>query len=937
MTPERFQQIETLYLAALERAPETRAAFLAEACAGDTSLRAEVEALLQADGKSWSFIEGNAMELEAQKLTLSDVTQTGSPLVAGQTVGVYKILSLLGRGGMGLVYRGRDERLSRDVAIKVLPAEFADDADRLKRFEQEAKATSALNHPNILTVYDIGTHEGQPYIVEELLEGEELRAQLKEGAIAPKTAIEYARQIADGLSAAHAKGIVHRDLKPENLFVTEQSRIKILDFGLAKLQPQPNEVVDSQAATEGKMTDPGTVMGTVSYMSPEQVRGQDVDHRSDIFSFGLILYEMLSGQRAFMGGSPADIISAILKEEPPELSEANAKIPPTLEKIVLRCLEKKPERRFQTANDLGFAIEALSITSGDLRSVPKVEPTSTKRKSHLLTASLGVVLLLAGAVAGIFGGKSFWETPLPSYQRITFERGTVWNARIAPDGQTVVYSARWNGRPIEMFATRAGSTESRPYKLDNTDVLAISRSNEMAVLRNRQHQGWYISQGTLAVMPIDGGAARDLIENVQEADWSPDGTKLAIVRWVNGRNQIEYPAGKVLYETAGWISHPRVSPKGDLIAFMDHPVQWDDRGFVAVVDLTGKKTVLTEEWKGEEGVAWFPDGSEVWFTATSSTEIDSLYAVTLSGQVRLTSRMMNKLLLHDISSDGRLLLQGFEDQGSTFARLPGNAKELSISVPQNGKHTDLSIDGRTSLFVYSDAGSGINYSTYLSKADGSPAVRLGNGADSLLSPDGKWALATLQVPPQLILLPTGAGETRRLERGPIERFSRSVGWLPDGKRVVFQGNESGHDLRCYLQNIESGAPSPITPEGTRGILLSPDGKWVIAADAHNNVTLYPVEGGAPKPISNLEVGDQIVGWDSNGRSLYVTRKQEMPIKVYRFDLTTGRKVLLKEILPADTAGIFYRQASIRMTPDGKGYVYTISRRLSDLFLVEGLK
>ncbi len=281
-------------------------------------------------------------------------------IAAGTRFNHYEILAPLGAGGMGEVYRARDERLGRDVAIKVLPASFAQDPDRLRRFEQEAKATSALNHPNILTVHDIGTHDGQPFIVAELLEGEELRAQLEDGAIAPKKAIEYARQIAGGLSAAHAKGIVHRDLKPENLFVTADGRVKILDFGLAKLRPQPAMTAGSEVETQRKITDPGTVMGTVGYMSPEQVRGQDLDHRSDIFSFGVILYEMLSGQRTFSGDSAIEVMNAILKEEPPELSETNAKVSPQLEKLVRRCLEKKPELRFHSAHDLGFALETLS-------------------------------------------------------------------------------------------------------------------------------------------------------------------------------------------------------------------------------------------------------------------------------------------------------------------------------------------------------------------------------------------------------------------------------------------------------------------------------------------------------------------------------------------------------------------------------------------------
>src|SRR5262245_44588886 len=364
MKPERWRQVDQLFQAALERAPEERAAFISAACIGDDSLRLEVEELLRYDGAADGFIEGNALAFEARRLKPEELSITGPQLIRGQNIGAYKILALLAAGGMGVVYRAHDERLRRDVAIKVLPASFANDSDRLRRFEQEAHATSALNHPNILTIYDTGTHEGAPFIVAELLEGEELRAQLNEGALPVRTVIDYAQQIASGLAAAHAKGIVHRDLKPENLFVTKDGRVKILDFGLAKLRPPQADGVDTNAPTQKKITEPGVVMGTVGYMSPEQVRGQEADNRSDIFSFGVILYEMLSCRRAFIGESAVEVMNAILKEDPPDLTAINTLVPQGLERLIRRCLEKKPERRFHSAHDLGFALEVLSTSSG---------------------------------------------------------------------------------------------------------------------------------------------------------------------------------------------------------------------------------------------------------------------------------------------------------------------------------------------------------------------------------------------------------------------------------------------------------------------------------------------------------------------------------------------------------------------------------------------
>ncbi|MGH9874292.1 MAG: protein kinase domain-containing protein [Pyrinomonadaceae bacterium] len=873
-------------------------------------------------------------------------------LSQGTRLGRYEIRSKLGEGGMGEVYRARDEKLNRDVAIKVLPAALSQDEDRLRRFEQEAQAAGALNHSNILAVYDVGTHGGSPYVVSELLEGETLRERLDGPSIPQRKAVDHAVQIARGLAAAHARSIVHRDLKPENIFVTSDGQVKVLDFGLAKLIEPVGVSQLNDLPTRKLNTTPGTVLGTLGYMSPEQVDGKPVDYRSDIFSFGVVLYEMLAGRRAFpQRGTLRETLHAIAKEDPPVLSELIPHVSPSLEKVVERCLEKKPEDRFQSTRDLAFALEALSGASTtshpelstalnlDLSTLPAASAPSGLRVWKILAVA-AMLAAVAFSVGAFILGKRAGTTLPPSYQRLTFSRGTIWNARFAPDGQTVVYSARWNGNPLEVFAAGAGKTESRSLKLDNTDLLAISASNELAVLRNRQYLGWFISRGTLARMPVDSSAARDILEDVQEANWSPDGTKLAVVRWVNGRNRLEYPIGKVLYETAGYISHPRISPKGDLVAFMDHQVQWDSRGWVAVVDLTGKKTVLSGEWGSEEGLAWSPAGDEVWFTADRAGEADALYAVTLSGRERLVLRMTIRLMLHDISRAGRVLLTSFNDSTNVIGQAPGETKERDLSWLDRGRLTDLSRDGKTILFRYSGEGAGINYTVYLRQTDGSPAIRLGDGHSHRLSPDGKWALTTLYTPPQLVLLPTGAGEARQLERGPIEQYSPGACWFPDGKQVVFQGREPGHDWRCYIQSIEGGPPRPITPEGTtgtsKGIFISPDSRLLIASDAQHQRSFYPVEGGAPQPIPHLESEDEIIGWSSDGRSLYLARTQEMPIRVYRFDPSTGRRELLKEVVPADPAGVFWPN-SIFMTPDGKGHVHSFRRVLSDLYVVEGLK
>ncbi|HEY6929485.1 MAG TPA: WD40 repeat domain-containing serine/threonine protein kinase, partial [Thermoanaerobaculia bacterium] len=500
------------------------------------------------------------------------------PLSAGARLGPYEILAPLGAGGMGEVYRAKDPRLGRDVAIKVLPASFSKDPDRLKRFEQEARSAGILNHPNVTIVYDVGQHDGAPYVVQELLEGETLRSELSGGRFSSRKAIDYAIQISQGLAAAHEKSIVHRDLKPENLFVTREGRVKILDFGLAKLIHVEGSASASNLPTA---TEPGIVMGTLGYISPEQIKNDPADGRSDIFALGAILYEMLSGQRAFRGDSTAEIMVTILKEDPSDLSLTNQNVNPGLERLVRHCLEKNPERRFQSARDLAYDLETLSTVSGTAPAIPRGAPSRRWRKP-LAAAALLLLGVLAGWSLHTFGKKP----PAPSYKRLTFRRGTVFTARFTPDGQTVVYSGAWEGEPARIFATRAGSLESRALQLADARVLAVSQTGELAIQLGRQTV--WESIGTLARVPLDGGAPRELLENVVAADWSPDGRELAVVHRVDANDRLEFPIGKILYESAEGIQSVRFSPRGDRLA-----ISQDDNSIVSI-DLSGKATVLSK-------------------------------------------------------------------------------------------------------------------------------------------------------------------------------------------------------------------------------------------------------------------------------------------------------------------------------------------------------
>jgi Tol biopolymer transport system component len=857
-------------------------------------------------------------------------------LSSGSRLGPYEILAPLGAGGMGEVYRAKDPRLGREVAIKVLPASFSNDQDRLRRFELEARAAGILNHPNITAVYDIGTHDGAPYVVTELLEGETLRGRLSGGAVPVRKAIDWALQIVHGLAAAHEKGIVHRDLKPENLFVTKDGRTKILDFGLAKLTQAEEAGPQTNMPTAAAATEPGVVLGTLGYMSPEQVKGRGADARSDIFAFGAILYEMLSGKRAFHRDSAAETMSAILKEEPPDLSATNQNIQPGLERIVRHCLEKNPEERFHSAHDLAFDLEALSSASSPRAVVTAAGEARKKRLLLPLAAALGLATALA---AGYLVGNRKAATPPPAFHQLTFRRGPIWSARFAPDGKTVVYSAAWDGKPTEVFLNSPESPESRPLALPGADVLAVSASGEIAVSLGSQLIAAYTKAGTLARASVTGGGApREVLENVEFADWSPDGRELAVVRTVAGRTRLELPIGKVLYDTSGWIGHPRVSPRGDRIAFIDHLVQGDDGGSVSLVDRAGKKTSLSGRFASIRGLAWSPSGSEVWFTAAEVGSNRAMYGVTLSGKQRVVARVPGCVTIHDISRDGRVLLSHDAETVGFLASASGEGKERDLSWLDYGNPNDISLDGKTVIFSESGEGGGQGYSVYLRKTDGSPAVRLGEGAGASLSPDGKWAASIFHntTDAQVILYPTGAGEPRLLSSEGLK--VRGVRWLPDGRRLLFGGVEEGHGLRMFVRDVEGGKPRAVTPEKYGGLSgISPDGKRFIVRAPDRRFVVYPLEGGEPTPIPGLAPDDSIAGWTADERFVYVRRGgQSFPARIDRLDITTGHAEKWKDLAPADMTGLISVRTP-RIAPDGRSYTYSAARVLSALFLVDGVK
>lgn len=817
---------------------------------------------------------------------------------------------------------------------KVLPTSFAADPERLQRFAQESRAAAALNHPNILSIYDVGTDGGTPYVVSELLEGETLRDRLRSGPLSStRKAIEYAQQIARGLASAHEKGIIHRDLKPENIFITHDGRAKILDFGLAKFTRPEAEDADD-APTVQVATEAGTVMGTAGYMSPEQVRGKPADARSDIFSFGAILYEMLSGKRAFHGESSADTMSAILKEDPPDLAETNRNIAPALDRIVRHCLEKNPAERFQSARDVAFNLDALTEVSTSTRTGLKALPEE-KRRSRWFAPVLATLLLVGSWVGIYFFALHRIAASKPTFHEITFRNGTILDARFAPDGQSIVYSAAWDGRPQEIFSTRFDSTDSRPIGLPPGQILAISSRGEMAISINlSEFNGWETS-GILARVPLAGGAPREVVDKVEGADWTPDGQSLAIVRTRDrGGNQLQFPPDNVIYDPESWISHLRFSPNGEFFALADHITGGDD-GRIVIIDTHGNRKASSSFYSSVEGLAWAPNRKEVWFSAVPAGSARSIYALDLAGKERLIYRAPGGLTIHDINRDGQVLLTADKTRMSISAVPPGETREHSLSWFDWSLITDMSDDGKTIVFSESGEAVGTNYSIYTRNTDGSEAVRLGEGTFGVLSPDGKWVLDGVGAPVKLLVLPTGVGQPKQLvDENAHPTFA--AGWLPDSKSIFYTVTLPNHERRVYKVGIDGGTPQPLISEDRSGILITPDGKSLLAVDRSHQSWLYPLSGGPPQKLNIVEnPGESIVRFIDSGKSLLI-RDRNLPLQITRVDVATGRREPWKQIVPADMAGV-QSIPIVRFSADGRSYAYSVSRSLSDLFVVGGLR
>jgi WD40 repeat protein len=795
---------------------------------------------------------------------------------------------------MGEVYRARDPRLGRDVALKVLAPWLADD-DRFRRFELEARAAGALNHPNLLTIYDVGTHERQPFIVSELLEGETLRERLTHGPIPARKAIDLAVQIAAGIAAAHEKAIIHRDLKPENIFITGDERIKLLDFGLAKI------LSDDGAADDGPTlrfaTEAGMVLGTPGYMSPEQVQGAQLDTRTDIFSFGVVLCEMLTGQAPFERDSRLATMNATLLDEP----RFPRGFGPALERVIRHTLEKKPSQRFQSMRDVAFALETFSATT---------DAATAKRTREKRAAPR-----------------------MPSFEKITVRRGFVMSARFARDG-SIVYGAAWEDCPLEVFSGNAGEQERR-LALPSADILSVApTTGELAISLGRRFVTGWITTGTLARVPLAGGQPREIAEGIQEAEWGPDGKNLLLVRQASDVYTIEYPIGHRLYQSAHWISKVRFSPKGDLIAFVEHPIWGDDAGHVVVIDLGGKRRVQTQSWETVGGVAWTPKGDEVWTAGGTGDGTRPLLAFSMSGKERIVLPVPGELTIHDIAPNGDALISHESLVREVVAGKRGepfrNLTWFDWSFP-----TGISNDGTRILFEEQRRRRG-DQAIFVRGIDGSPAMYLRDGHAREFSPDDRWVLTRAQMNRgDLELLPLGAGEPRTVPCRGLE----AVGWwywFPDGKRVLLWGNAPGEPSRMFELAIDGdGTPRPVgPPHVVRPLAISPDGEHVAAADANQMLHLYAIaRDESPRPVRGAKAGDQVIRW--SGDALFVYQFARISTLIERIDLRTSERMPWQEIRPADTAGVL-NIYPVYLAPDLETCAFSYRRILSELFLARNL-
>jgi Tol biopolymer transport system component len=668
-------------------------------------------------------------------------------------------------------------------------------------------------------------------------------------------------------------------------------------------------------------------------MSPEQIVGDSVDERTDIFALGSVLYEIFTGRRAFRGPTRADTLAAILKDEPADPLEVNPSLPPAVAVVVRRCLEKNKQERFQSAMDLAFHLQQLE-PSVVVRPAAPTAPFGLASK--LLVAALVLATVLGMArLTGLLPANA--GQPV-SFERISFRRGRIGGARLTPEG--VIYSQAVAGKALEVSFTRTGSSESMHLEdFDGADILA-ARNLKIGLSLNRRFAGGERFVGTFAEAEM-GTGARAVADDVEDADWDGSGGRIALVV-SKGRGTLctleyrtpEFPRGRKLYESAGSIQFPRVTRDGRRVAFLEDPNGTGSRGRIVVIDENGARKTLTPEWNNARGLAWSPGEDEIWYAASDGHANRAIRAVDLSGKKhRVVLEAPGALTIWDAMSDGRVLLTRDDNRKSLIGVPPGAASEQDLSWFDGTGLGRLSADGRRLVF-------GDRFGIYIRPMDGRGAINMGfEGAwvDDL-SPDGQFILATSASGDQLMLVPTGAGESRVVPTSEIIP-SDGARWFPDNRRILINGKDAHQTaVRSYVLDLEAGSPWPLTQPGSWGLSISPDGAR-IAGIGKRGVSLWRAAGPreqAGEPVPGSQPGDRPVAWTSDGTALWIFRRGELPAHVYRVEIATGRRELWKTIAPDDPAGV-YSILDFDITPDGRSYFYSYWRVLSELYVVRGLR
>ena len=832
-------------------------------------------------------------------------------LSSGSRLGPYEIVAPIGAGGMGEVYRARDVRLHREVAVKVLPGSFSQDPDRLRRFEQEARAASALNHPGILTIHDFGEHEGSPYVVSELLEGENLRERTAAAPLSVRKALDYAAQIAHGLAAAHERGIVHRDLKPENLFVTKDGRVKILDFGLAKLtEPERPGLPMTEVSTRTPGTEPGVVMGTLGYMSPEQVRGQPADHRSDIFSFGAVLYEMLSGKRAFTGGSAADTMSAILREDPPELTTAEPSLSPALDRIVRRCLEKDPRHRFHSADDLAFALESVAGggMSGALARPTEIPaaalPAGRQRPALVRTGAAALLVLALAAAAAWLAGYRLVRSPSSgpaaaganagaTFQPLTTQSGVELFPSISPDGKTVVYVGYSSGN-ADLYLQRVDGRNAINLTRDTPEAdiqPAFSPDGSQIAFRSEREGGG------IFLMGATGESVRRLTDSGFNPAWSPDAKEIVVadesiqtplsrnvksrlwaVDVATGAKRIVTRGDAVQSSWSGDAVQPSWSPHGHRIAYWGHrPGHHRDIWTVPAVPVAGAKpeegeVPVTDDPGVDWNPVWSPDGAWLYFSSDRNGTMN-LWRVGIdekTGKVR--------------------------------------GKPEPVTAPSRWVgHMSIAADGRRMVYASADETSiveSVAFDPVGGRVTGEPAPLLAGALlvrEIGISPDGKWISFSSRGTREDLFVASADGSSLRQLTSDAFR-ERGADWSADGKRIVFYSDRTGrwefwsiHPDGSALTQLTRGTVDPWSAR------WSPDGARLAYPDGTNTYLMplgRPLGTEKPEPLPRFDAAGNafaVTSWSPDGRALAGTLtgpdgSEIAGIVVYRIDSKEYRRL-----------------------------------------------